>query len=306
MAGYHEPVLLQESVDALVTDAQGTYVDVTFGGGGHSREILKRLGKKGKLIAFDQDEDAGKNTITDKRFMLIRSNFRYMKNFLRYHHAIPVAGVLADLGISSHQIDTPERGFSTRFESSLDMRMNTGSALTAGKIINEYPEAKLCEVFREYGDLREARAMSKKIVRNREAKKITSTRELMDLLKADAGRGHEYQFFAKVFQALRIEVNRELDALKELLVQCSEVIAEKGRLVVISYHSLEDRLVKNFFAAGNFSGQAERDALFGRLAGRSFTAINKKPVEPTAEEIEKNSRARSARMRIAERNSNSQ
>ena len=302
MANYHEPVLLRESVDALVTDEDGIYVDVTFGGGGHSREILKRLGNKGKLIAFDQDEDAIQNTIDDKRFMLIRSNFRYMKNFLRYHQLIPVTGVLADLGISSHQIDTAERGFSTRFDASLDMRMNNRSELTAANIINEYSEEKLSEIFREYSELREARSLSRKIVSYRSERKITSTTELMDILKTETNRGHEFQFFAKVFQALRIEVNRELDALKEMLLQCGDVITEKGRLVVISYHSLEDRLAKNFIAAGNFSGDVERDAIYGKPAATPFTAMNKKPVEATDTEIQKNTRARSARMRVAEKN----
>ena len=301
MADYHQPVLLQESVDALVTEPQGIYVDVTFGGGGHSRAILKKLGKKGRLIAFDQDEDAEKNRIDDIRFMLIRSNFRYLKNFLRYHRALPVSGVLADLGISSHQIDTPERGFSTRFEASLDMRMNRQTDLTAEKIINEYPEEKLREVFASYSELREARSIAKKIVQQRAQQKISTTGELMGLLKTETDRGHEFQFFAKVFQALRIEVNNELEALKALLSQCKDVIAEKGRLVVISYHSLEDRLVKNFIASGNFSGEVERDAIFGRQAAGDFTMITKKPVEPRAEEIENNTRARSAKMRVAER-----
>ncbi len=301
MAGYHEPVLLIESVDALVTNADGIYVDTTFGGGGHSREILKRLSKKGQLIAFDQDEDAIKNTIDDKRFMLIRSNFRYFKNFLRYLDAMPVSGVLADLGISSHQIDTPERGFSTRFDASLDMRMNSQSDLTAEKIVNEYPEEKLHEIFWQYSDMREARSLSRKIVKQREAKKISSTNELMEVLKTETNRGQEFQFFAKVFQALRIEVNRELDALKEMLLQCKDVIAEKGRLVVISYHSLEDRLVKNFIAAGNFSGEVARDEIFGRHLKGNFVSRNKKLIEASEEEVTKNTRARSARMRTAEK-----
>jgi len=304
MTGYHEPVLLRESVDALVTDPEGIYVDVTFGGGGHSREILNRLGKKGKLIAFDQDADAIKNKIDDKRFMLIRSNFRYMKNFLRYHNFIPVTGVLADLGVSSHQIDTAERGFSTRFDSALDMRMNDLAESDAEKIINEYPEEKLTALFREYSDLREAKNLAKKIVRHRAEKRISSTGELMEILKTETNRGHEFQFYAKVFQALRIEVNREPDALKALLTQCGDVIAEKGRLVVISYHSVEDRLVKNFIAAGNFSGEVERDAIFGQPAGTIFISLNKKPVASSDEEIEKNTRARSARMRVAERTHN--
>lgn len=304
MTGYHEPVMLQESVDALITDAEGTYVDVTFGGGGHSREILKRLGTKGKLIAFDQDEDAAKNAIEDKRFMLIRSNFRFMKNFLRYHNAIPVTGVLADLGISSHQIDTAERGFSTRFDAALDMRMNKEATSTAAEIVNGYSEEKLSEVFREYSDMREARNLARKISRYRENKKINTTGELMEILKTETDRRHEFQFYAKVFQALRIEVNREMDALKDMLVQCRDVLMEHGKLVVISYHSLEDRLVKNFMAAGNFSGELERDAIFGQPAKPVFQVFTKKPMEATAAEIENNSRARSARMRVAVRTGN--
>lgn len=299
MSEYHQPVMLKESVDALVTDAEGTYVDVTFGGGGHSREILNRIGKKGKVIAFDQDADAGKNSISDKRFMLIRGNFRYMKNFLRYHNEIPVTGVLADLGISSHQIDTSERGFSTRFDASLDMRMNQESKLSAEQVINEYPEEKLRDIFRDYSDLREARTIAKKIVAHRSGKKIETTGELMEVLKSETNHGQEYQFFARVFQGIRIEVNRELDALKELLSACKDVIAEKGRLVVISYHSMEDRLVKNFIAAGNFSGEVERNAITGQPAQALFLPVIKKPLEASAEEIENNSRARSARLRAA-------
>ena len=301
MAVYHDPVLLQESVDALVTDTEGIYVDTTFGGGGHSGEILRRLGRKGRLIAFDQDEDSFKNSIEDKRFMLIRSNFRYMKNFLRYHDATPVAGVIADLGISSHQIDTAERGFSTRYEASLDMRMNNRSELTAEKIVNEYPEEKLQSIFREYSDLRQARSLAKRIAAQRSEKKIATTTDLMEILKKETDPGHEFQFFAKVFQALRIEVNRELDALKDMLMQCRDVIAIQGRLVVISYHSLEDRIIKNFIATGNFSGEIERDALFGRSVKKSFNALFKKPVEASEAEVKRNPRARSAKMRIAER-----
>ena len=299
MSDYHRPVMLKESVDALVTDAEGTYVDATFGGGGHSREILNRIGKKGKVIAFDQDADAEKNSISDKRFMLIRGNFRYMKNFLRYHREIPVTGVLADLGISSHQIDTSERGFSTRFDALLDMRMNQESSLSAAKVINEYPEEKLREIFRDYSDMREARNIARKIVMHRTEKKIETTGELMEILKSEPNRGQEFQFFARVFQGIRIEVNRELDALKEMLNACKEVISEKGRLVVISYHSLEDRLVKNFIAAGNFSGEMEKDAITGQPAQTLFIPLIKKPLEPTPEEIENNSRARSARLRAA-------
>ena len=302
MTDYHRPVLLSESVDALVTDADGIYVDATFGGGGHSREMLKRLGKKGRIIAFDQDADAVKNTIDDNRFMLIRGNFRYLKNFLHYHHSIPVTGVLADLGISSHQIDTSERGFSTRFDSALDMRMNSGATLSASQVINGYSEEKLRDIFRDYSDLREARNIAKKIVAHRTEKKIETTGELMEILRGETHKGQEFQFFARVFQGIRIEVNRELDALKELLSACRDVIAEKGRLVVISYHSMEDRLVKNFIAAGNFSGEMEKDAITGQRAQAEFLPLMKKPLEPTVEEITNNSRARSARMRAAVKN----
>jgi 16S rRNA (cytosine1402-N4)-methyltransferase len=300
MTKYHEAALLTESIDALVTDPNGIYVDATFGGGGHSGEIIKRL-NKGRVIAFDQDDDAFKNVIDDKRFMLIKSNFRYIRNFLNYHDVKNVSGVLADLGISSHQVDTGERGFSTRFEATLDMRMNRKSELTAEKIINDYPEEKLAEVFSDYGELREARNAAWKIVQARSSKKISSTKELMTILERIPERGFEQQFFAKLFQALRIEVNKELDALKEMLMQCKDVIAEGGRLVVISYHSLEDRLVKNFISTGNFSKEAERDAIYGHLIKGAFKAVNKKPIEPSEEEISNNPRARSARMRIAER-----
>jgi 16S rRNA (cytosine1402-N4)-methyltransferase len=299
MSEYHLPVMLKESIDAIVTDAEGIYVDATFGGGGHSREMLKRLGKKGRIIAFDQDADAVKNSIDDNRFMLIKGNFRYIKNFLRYYKAIPVTGLLADLGISSHQIDTSERGFSTRFDAALDMRMNSGAALSAAQVINEYPEEKLRDIFRDYSDLREARNIARKIVAHRTEKKIETTGELMEILRGETHRGQEFQFFARVFQGIRIEVNRELDALKELLSACRDVIAQQGRLVVISYHSMEDRLVKNFIAAGNFSGEVEKDAITGQPAQTIFLPVAKKPLEPSEDEINSNSRARSARLRVA-------
>lgn len=300
MAGYHEPVLLKESVDELVTDTDGVYVDATYGGGGHSKEILGRLSKKGKLVAFDQDEDALQNKIDDKRLMLIRSNFRFLKNFLAYHGMLPVNGILADLGISSHQIDTGERGFSTRFDAFPDMRMNRESDLTAGRILNEYPGEKLASVFRDYADLRDAKNLAAKIVRHRTEKKIESTAELMEVLGTKGG--YTPQFFAQVFQALRIEVNQELEALKALLTQGRDVLASKGRFVVIAYHSLEDRLVKNFFASGNFSGEVEKDVLTGQPAGTILQSVYRKPVEPGDEETQQNPRARSAKMRVAEKN----
>jgi 16S rRNA (cytosine1402-N4)-methyltransferase len=297
---YHEPALLVESVDALMIKEGGVYVDATYGGGGHSKEILKRF-NTGKLFAFDQDADALQNAVPDKKLMLIQGNFRYIKNFLRYHNVEKVDGVLADLGISSHQVDVAERGFSTRFDSDLDMRMNRSGALTASNVINDYPEEKLANVLFEYGEIRNARAVAKKIVTSRTEKKIKTSRELIDVIKSFAERGEEQQFFARVFQAIRIEVNGELDALKELLTQCKDLLDKDGRLAVISYHSLEDRLVKNFMAKGNFSGESERDEIYGSAVHGPFRVITKKPIVPGEEEINRNPRSRSAKLRIAEK-----
>lgn len=297
---YHEPVLLQESVEALNIIAGGIYVDATFGGGGHSKEILKRLSAQGKLFAFDQDADAAKNKISDKRFMLIGHNFRYTKRFLKYYDALPVNGLIADLGISSHQINVAERGFSIRFDAALDMRMNKETELTAATVINEYSEENLVQLFSEYGEVRNARTLARKIVEARKQKQIKTISEFKSAVESCADRGMENQYFAKVFQALRIEVNNELGVLKDLLMQCPDVIMKGGMLVVISYHSLEDRLVKNFIAKGKFDGEVEKD-IYGNPAGVPFKAVNKKPVLPSEEELKRNPRARSAKLRIAER-----
>jgi 16S rRNA (cytosine1402-N4)-methyltransferase len=297
---YHEPALLMESVDALTIKEGGIYVDATYGGGGHSKEILKRF-NKGKLFAFDQDADAIKNAISDKRLMLIQGNFRYIRNFLRYHKVEKVNGILADLGISSHQVDEAERGFSTRFDADLDMRMNRNSELSAVQVLNDYSEEKLATVLFEYGEIRNARNVAGKIIRSRKEQKITKSQQFISILREYAERGEEQQFFARVFQAIRIEVNRELDALKELLMQCKDILEKEGRLAVISYHSLEDRLVKNFIAKGNFSGESERDEIYGSVLHSPFRVMTKKPIVPSDEEINRNPRVRSAKLRIAER-----
>jgi 16S rRNA (cytosine1402-N4)-methyltransferase len=297
---YHEPALLMESVDALKIEEGGIYVDATYGGGGHSKEILKRL-NKGKLFAFDQDTDALKNAVSDKKLMLIESNFRYIRNFLRYHKVEKVNGILADLGISSHQVDVAERGFSTRFDAELDMRMNRSSELTAADVVNNYSEEKLATVLFEYGEIRNARSVAAKIVRERNEKKISTSRQLTDIVKSFGERGEEQQFLARIFQAIRIEVNRELDALKELLEQCKDILDKDGRLAIISYHSLEDRLVKNFMAKGNFRGESERDEIYGSSVHSQFRVVTKKPIVPSEEEITRNPRSRSAKLRVAEK-----
>lgn len=297
---YHEPVLLMESIEALGITAGGIYVDVTFGGGGHSKEILKRLGEKGKLMAFDRDRDAAENLISDERFMLIGHNYRYAKKFLRYHDALPVNGLIADLGISSHQINVAERGFSIRYDAELDMRMSRDTQLTAADVVNEYSEEQLVFLFSAYGEVRNAKRLAGKIAEARKQKTIKTIRDFKSAIESCADRGMENQYYAKVFQALRIEVNDELGALKDLLMDCPGLIAKGGRLVVISYHSLEDRLVKNFIAKGKFEGEVERD-LYGNAADVPFAAVNRKPILPGEEEIKKNPRARSAKLRVAER-----
>lgn len=295
---YHNPVLLKECIEGLNIDPAGIYVDVTFGGGGHSREILKHL-TTGKLYAFDQDADAEGNVIDDERFVLVRQNFRYMKNYLKMYNALPVDGILADLGISSHQIDVPERGFSTRFEGPLDMRMNQAQGMTAADVLNNYEEDKLKRILGEYGEVENAGRLAKAIAMARAEKSFDTIEELKKLLVGFARRGKENQYYAQVFQALRIEVNNELGVLKEMLMQAPEVLKEGGRLVVISYHSLEDRLVKNFMRSGKFEGEAEKD-FYGNLLA-PLRPVNRKPILPTEEEIKSNSRARSARLRIAEK-----
>lgn len=295
---YHNPVLLKEAVDGLNINPDGIYVDVTFGGGGHSKEILKRLGDKGKLFAFDQDQDALKNTIDDSRFTLINENFRYIKRFLRFYGVKKVDGVLADFGVSSHQFDVAGRGFSTRFEADLDMRMNQQNMLSAFQVVNKYEEEQLKQVFLQYGELRAAPAMAKLIVEHRESQPIVTSEELKAVLKKFLPPRHENKVLAQIYQAIRIEVNQEIEALKEFLGQTPELLNEGGRLSLISYHSLEDRLVKRFIRNGLFEGEPERD-MYG-----NFEVPLKKVnglIVPSKEEIKNNSRARSAKLRIAEK-----
>jgi 16S rRNA (cytosine1402-N4)-methyltransferase len=295
---YHKPVLLKESIDGLNIRPGGTYVDLTFGGGGHSAEILRRLGD-GRLIAFDHDPDAASNLPADSRLTFIPQNFRHCYSFLRYHKALPADGVLADLGISSHQIDVPGRGFSIRHQGPLDMRMDTRIETTAAAILNEYDEDRLVRMFREYGEIGNAIALVALIVSHRAHSPFEATTELLAAAGSLAPRGKENQYLAKVFQAIRIELNEEMDALKEMLSQLPRILAPGGRAVVISYHSLEDRLVKDFFRAGNFSGVPEKD-FFGNMMV-PLRALTRKPVVPGDAESAVNTRARSARMRIAEK-----
>ena len=291
---YHNPVLLQQSVDELVTNADGVYVDCTFGGGGHSREILKRLSEKGKLYGFDQDLDALENKIEDPRFTLINQNFRFLENSLLMYGISEVDGVLADLGVSSHQFDEANRGFSTRSNAPLDMRMNVMQHLDAKKVINDYEEELLADVFYHYGELREARKLAREIVHHRKAKKIDTTEDLKKIFSYIPPH-KQNKFFAQVFQAVRIEVNQELEVLKEMLQQAYKILKPGGRLVVISYHSLEDRLVKRFLKNGMFEGEPERD-IYGNYA-KAFGLLKSKASVPDDKEIEQNSRARSAKMR---------
>ncbi|HPB25004.1 MAG TPA: 16S rRNA (cytosine(1402)-N(4))-methyltransferase RsmH [Bacteroidales bacterium] len=295
---YHDPVLLQAAVDGLLIRPGGTYVDVTYGGGGHSKEILKRL-KGGRLIAFDQDADVEANRIDDDRLTLLNHNFRYLKNLLQYHRLIPVDGIIADLGVSSHQFDVAARGFSFRFGAPLDMRMNQNQKLSAADILNEYPTGQLTEIFRQYGELSNSSQLANKIAAFRKQKKIITSYDLRSAISGLIEKRHEDKYLAKVFQALRIETNSELDALKEFLMQSLVVLKKSGRLVVISYHSLEDRLVKNFMKAGNFDGIIESD-LFGNT-NTPFELISRKAITPDEKEISQNKRARSAKLRIAEK-----
>ena len=295
---YHNPVLLKESVDGLQVKADGIYVDVTFGGGGHSRQILRRLGDKGQLIGFDQDEDALQNTIDDTRFRLINENFRYIKQFLKFYGILKVDGILADFGVSSHQFDQADRGFSTRFDSDLDMRMSKQHDLSAYDVVNTYSQEDLASVLSRYGELRRARQIAAAIVEEREKKPIRTTNELKFALQRFLPRHREHKVLAQIYQAIRIEVNEELKVIEEFLMQTPDLLHKGGRLCIISYHSLEDRLVKRFIREGKFEGEAEKD-LYGRVAV-PFKKIGKLIV-PSAEEIAQNSRARSARLRIAER-----
>lgn len=300
MSNYHQPVLLHDCIKGLQIKNDGVYADVTFGGGGHSKEILKHLNDKGKLFAFDQDPDTAINVWKDERLIFIPQNFRYIKNFLRMHGENQIDGILADLGVSSHQFDSAERGFSIRFDSELDMRMSKGGKLTASKILNEYSEEKIVELLWEYGDVESSRKIAREVVLKRSEKKIESTEELKAILKMFIPkRDKEHQHYAKVFQALRIEVNDEVGALKEFLEQSLDVLKPGGRLVVMSYHSLEDRLVKNTMKTGNTKGEMIKD-FYGNIE-RPFKILTKKPIEPTEKEIQTNTRSRSAKLRIAEK-----
>ncbi len=296
--GYHNPVLLKETVDGLAIKEDGIYVDVTFGGGGHSKEILSRLGENGKLYAFDQDKDALKNKIDDSRFTLINENFRYIKRFLRFYGVKEVDGILGDFGVSSHQFDVAERGFSTRFEADLDMRMNQSNQLSAYHVVNEYSQEDLRDVLLQYGELRAAPAMARVIVETRMNGEIKTSEQLKSALKKFLSPKHENKILAQIYQAIRIEVNQEIEVLKEFLMQTPEVLKPGGRLSLISYHSLEDRLVKRFMRNGLFEGEPERD-VFGRFEV-PFKKVGKLIV-PTAQEIKENNRARSAKLRIAEK-----
>ena len=294
---YHIPALLNETIELLNIKPDGVYVDVTFGGGGHSREILKHLGKNGKLIAFDQDEDALNNRIDDPRFIFVRSNFRYLSNFLRYHGIDKIDGLLADLGVSSHHFDEEERGFSFRFDAPLDMRMNKKAKLTAADILNTYSEEALADVFYLYGELHNARKIARTVVKAREQALFDRIFPFIEVLKPFFFREKEKKDMARVFQALRIEVNKEMDVLKSLLQQASEAIDADARIVVLTYHSLEDRLVKNFFKTGNFEGKQEKD-FFGNVLS-PLKPVNNKVIVATDEEVNSNPRARSAKLRAA-------
>lgn len=297
---YHEPVLLHKSVEALQVIPNGIYVDATYGGGGHTREILSKLGADGKIFGFDQDPDVRANILQDSRFVFTPCNFKYIKNYLKLYKALPIDGLIADLGVSSHQFDQPSRGFSIRFDSALDMRMDPELKNSAEWLINNLEEKDLKRIFRVYGDLPEAGRLANLIFKKRSEKPIKTTSALIDLIRPLAKRKKENQFFAQVFQALRIEVNDEVESLKSMLFQCAEIIKPGGRMVILSYHSIEDRLVKNFIRSGKFEGEADKD-LFGNV-NVPFTAVNRSPIRPSESEIEKNSRARSALLRIAQKN----
>ncbi|MBD1420104.1 16S rRNA (cytosine(1402)-N(4))-methyltransferase RsmH [Sphingobacterium chuzhouense] len=296
---YHIPVMLEECMEGLAIKPDGVYVDVTFGGGGHSREVLKRLGDNGRLIAFDQDPDAVKNAVDDPRFTLVQHNFRFLKNNLRLLGIRQVDGVLADLGVSSHQFDSPERGFSIRYDADLDMRMDQVADLDAKKVLNTYAESELHRIFGMYGEIQNARSLAKMIVTARLNQPIETVGGLKDAIKRLVPKGKEHKYHAQVFQALRIEVNKELEALQEFLEQTVFVLKPGGRLVVMSYHSLEDRLVKNFMQKGKFRGEVEKD-FFGNEI-KPFKVISRKAVTANADELAVNNRARSAKLRIAER-----
>ena len=300
MANYHVPVMLQECLEGLAIQPDGVYVDVTFGGGGHSRAILNQLSSKGRLLAFDQDADAQQNIPSDERFTFIDQNFKYLKNECRLHKAIPVDGILADLGVSSHQFDQADRGFSIRFDADLDMRMDQSASLTAQTVINTYSEEALHRIFGMYGEIQNAKSLAKTIVTARLAQPINTVDQFKQVIAKLIPKGKENKYLAQAFQALRIEVNQELEALQEFLEQSVEVLKSGGRLVVMSYHSLEDRLVKNFIAKGKFRGEVEKD-FFGHEI-KPLSAVSRKAITATPDEIEMNSRARSAKLRIAVKN----
>lgn len=296
---YHVPVLLHESIDGLDIKDGGVYVDVTFGGGGHSKEILRRLPEGARLFSFDQDADAECNIIDDEKFTFVRSNFRYLKNFMRFHGVEGVDGILADLGVSSHHFDDSERGFSFRFDGNLDMRMNQRAGKTAADIINTYEEEALADLFYLYGELKNSRKIASAIVRARSTKNLRSIEDLLNIVKPLFGREREKKELAKVFQALRIEVNQEMEALKEMLMAATEMLNPGGRLSVITYHSLEDRIVKNIMKTGNCDGKENKD-FFGRSSS-PYRLVNNKVIVPDADEQERNPRSRSAKLRIAEK-----
>ena len=295
---YHNPVLLEACLEGLAINPDGIYVDATFGGGGHSMAIEEKL-KKGKLVVFDQDEDAV-NENKSEHILFINQNFRHLKKYLKYYEMMPIDGLLADLGVSSHQIDTAERGFSTRYDAELDMRMNKNNPLTAKEIINTYSEKELQKIFSEYGEIINSKKLASAIVNARKEKEISTVNELKEAIKSCVNKVNDHQYYAQFFQALRIEVNDEMSALKDLLTQSGEVIKKGGRLVVISYHSLEDRLVKNYIAKGKFEGEAEKD-FYGNKMQVPFKAVVKKPIIASDEERSRNPRSRSAKLRIAEK-----
>ena len=296
---YHVPVLLQESIDGMNLQPEGIYVDVTFGGGGHSKEILRQGDSTIRLFSFDQDEDAEQNIVNDERFTFVRSNFRYLYNFLRYHSVEGVDAVLADLGVSSHHFDDSERGFSFRFDGKLDMRMNKRAGMTAADVVNTYDEERLADIFYLYGELKNSRKLASAIAKARSNKQIVTIGDFLDIVKPMFGREREKKELAKVFQALRIEVNQEMEALKEMLYAATEALKPGGRLVVITYHSLEDRMVKNIMKTGNVEGKSEQD-FFGNV-NTPFRLVNNKVIVASDEEVARNPRSRSAKLRIAEK-----
>ena len=296
---YHVPVLLNESIEGMNLQPEGIYVDVTFGGGGHSKEILRQGDESIRLFSFDQDEDAEQNIVDDKRFTFVRSNFRYLYNFLRYHGVESVDGILADLGVSSHHFDDSERGFSFRFEGKLDMRMNKRAGMTAADVVNTYDEERLADIFYLYGELKNSRKLASSIIKARATKPIVTIGDFLEIVKPMFGREREKKELAKVFQALRIEVNQEMEALKEMLAAATEALKPGGRLVVITYHSLEDRIVKNFMKTGNAAGKSEQD-FFGNMQ-TPYRLVNNKVIVASEEEVTRNPRSRSAKLRIAEK-----